>query len=315
MSEINYLFHLAKYDGPSSRLTCPNCGRPHCFTPYVDKDGVPADPKRYGRFDHESNCGYCEYPPAEGFRQGGYPFAMRKPKKQPLRTNPALKSNPSTIPEDIVRRTVVFTPKNTFLSFLSRIFDEEAAKSMMELYRIGTTKDGFTVFYQIDIHGCIRTGKIIPYNPETGHRIKDGSVPEAMWVHSRLKSLHQLPDMWELTQCLFGEHLLALYPDKPVALVEAEKTAVICAAAMPDYLWVATGGKHQFNDRLLVLKGRNVVAFPDIDAYVFWRDKARQYPALNIKVSDYLERTATDEERELKIDLADRLLQKMVDVD
>ena len=84
---------------------------------------------------------------------------------------------------------------------------------------------------------------------------------------------------------------------------------------MPDYLWIATGGKHQFNDRLLVLKGRNVVAFPDIDAYVFWRDKARQYPALNIKVSDYLERTATDEERELKIDLADRLLQKMADVD
>ena len=76
MSEINYHFHLAKYDGPSSRLTCPNCGRPHCFTPYV------------------------------------------------------------------VRRSVDFTPKNAFLSFLSRIFDEETAKSMMELYRIGTTKDG-----------------------------------------------------------------------------------------------------------------------------------------------------------------------------
>ena len=49
--------------------------------------------------------------------------------------------------------------------------------------------------------------KIIPCNPRTGHRIKDGSVPAAMCVHSRLKALHQIHDDWTLTQCLFGEHL------------------------------------------------------------------------------------------------------------
>ena len=42
---------------------------------------------------------------------------------------------------------------------------------------------------------------------------------------------------------------------------------------MPRFLWVATGGKSQINDRLLVLKGRTVVAFPDIDGYDEWERK------------------------------------------
>jgi hypothetical protein len=31
---------------------------------------------------------------------------------------------------------------------------------------------------------------------------------------------------FELKQCYFGEHLLEKYPEKPVAVVESEKTAV-----------------------------------------------------------------------------------------
>ena len=107
------------------------------------------------------------------------------------------------------------------------MFGEETAKSLVEKYRIATTKEGYAVLYQFDIRDRCRAGKIIPYNPQTGHRIKDGSVPAAMWVHSRLKALHQRPEDWTLSKCLFGEHLLPLRPELPVALVEAEKTAVI----------------------------------------------------------------------------------------
>lgn len=88
-----------------------------------------------------------------------------------------------------------------------------------------------------------------------------------MLVHTNLKAAHQLPPEWKLTQCLFGEHLLN---DKDkvnanVALVESEKTAVICSLLLPECIWLATGGKSQFNDRLMVPKGRKVTAFPDID--------------------------------------------------
>ena len=35
-----------------------------------------------------------------------------------------------------------------------------------------------------------------------------------------------LSQEWELTQCLFGEHLLKKYPDKDICLVEAYKKLV-----------------------------------------------------------------------------------------
>ena len=106
------------------------------------------------------------------------------------------------------------------------------------------------------------------YDPETGHRIKDpDTLSHITWVHSLMHQAGQLPASWNLTQCLFGEHLLKEHPEKPVALVESEKTAVICAGIMPKYVWLATGGKSCVNDRLLVLSGHKVVAFPDVDGY------------------------------------------------
>lgn len=303
--EKNYRYHLLKYKGRNSRYRCPACGRPRCFTPYVDENDVPADVERYGRCDHVRSCGYNLYPPYEPNRRGGMVYALPKFRKRPEKNRKEIETKLDTLPLEIVGKTLLFTPKNGFISFLSGQFGEETAKALVKKYRIGTTRDGFTVFYQYDIMDRCRTGKIIPYDPHTGHRIKDGSVPEAMWVHSRLKAMHQLPDDWTLSQCLFGEHLLSRYPDLPVALVEAEKTAVICSAVFPEFLWLATGGLSQFNDRVNVLLGRKVIAIPDLGAYDLWRKKAREYPLLDITVSDYLEKNATPELREMGADLAD----------
>ena len=102
------------------------------------------------------------------------------------------------------------------------------------------------------------------------------------WVHSLLKKQGVLPKEWELTQCLFGEHLLKKYPDKPVCLVEAEKTALICAALMPKCVWVSVGGKVQLGDKVEVLYGRTILAFPDSDAREKWIEKINERPYLNI---------------------------------
>ena len=133
-----------------------------------------------------------------------------------------------------------------------------------------------------------------------------------MWVHTNLKSAHLLPPEWKLTQCLFGEHLLHDKVNANVALVESEKTAVICSILLPEYTWLATGGKSQFNDRLMVLKGHKVTAFPDIDGYDEWRKKAKNYPMLDITISDILERNATPGQREHHVDIADVLLEEML---
>ena len=85
----------------------------------------------------------------------------------------------------------------------------------------------------------------------------------------------------------------------------SKDTAVICSAVFPEFLWLATGGLGQFNDRVKVLLSRQVIAFPGLGAYDIWRKKAEDYPLLDITVSDYLEKNATPQQREIGADLAD----------
>lgn len=311
---MNYKYHLLKYKGPSSRLTCPNCGRKRCFAPYVD-DNDQIIGEEYGRCDHESSCGYVKYPPSErDWREtcGEYRHRVQKPQRRIiLKPQQKLDSERHicTIPDSIVRKTIRPDVESDFVAFLNSLFDSETVARVIEEYRIGVTKSRDVIFYQFDSKGLCRTGKIMKYNRDTGHRIKglDARIP-ITWVHSLLKQKGMLSQNWELSQCLFGEHLLKKYPDKPVCLVEAEKTAIICAAILPKFVWVAVGGKTQLGDKVEVLDRRMTVAFPDVDGYEKWVEKINERPYLNIQVSDYLERNATQEDRNMGADIADILI-------
>jgi len=302
-----------------SRFTCPNCGKPHCFVRYVDENGDMLH-ESVGRCNHESSCGY-HYTPKQFFAD----HPDRKPGKDwrydrvPVMAGP---DRPSlcTIPNDMVTRSVRFDRDSHLITFLRTFLDPIIIEGLIDEYQIGVTKSQGTIFFQIDAQSRCRTGKIMLYNPEDGHRIKDPDVPSRItWVHSVMKQAGMLPKEWELTQCLFGEHLLAVYPDKPVALVESEKTAVICAGLMPKYLWVATGGKSQLSpDRLAVLSGRKVIAFPDVDAFEVWSEKlgntscpaptGHLSPGISITVSPLLQQEATVEDMAAHIDIADWLI-------
>ncbi len=172
------------------------------------------------------------------------------------------------ISPDIVLRSVRLNFHSHLVTYLLTILDPVVVEDLVHEYQLVVTKRKDVIFFRLDLNGRCRTGKVMKYNPDTGHRIKDERQPHRItWVHSLMKISHDLPEDWTLTQCLFGEHLLRQYPDKVVALVESEKTAVICTGLMPKYLWLATGGKSAVNDWLLVLKGRKIVAFSDIDGY------------------------------------------------
>ena len=62
----------------------------------------------------------------------------------------------------------------------------------------------------------------------------------------------------------------------------------------------------------MALKGRKVTAFPDIDGYDEWRKKAKNYPMLDIAISDILERNATPEQRERQVDITDLVLEEIL---
>ena len=91
-------------------------------------------------------------------------------------------------------------------------------------------------------------------------------------------------------------------------MVESEKTAIICAGLIPKFIWLATGGKSQLNARLNVLKGRSITAFPDIDGYDTWCQKAAEFRELGIKVADLLQKHGTEQDRADHIDIADWLI-------
>ena len=59
-----------------------------------------------------------------------------------------------------------------------------------------------------------------------------------------------------------------------------------------------------------VLPGRQIIAFPDLGACDRWREKAKDYPLLDITVSDYLEKNSTPQQREIGADLADLVVEE-----
>ena len=181
-------------------------------------------------------------------------------------------------------------------------------KQYFQEHPLGATRDGAVIFWQIDKNGKVRTGKVMQYNPEDGHRIKEQGVA-INWIHNILKKQNVLPEEWLLSQCLFGEHLLSLYPDKVVVLVESEKSAIIGSAIFPNYVWLATGGKRQMKeDKLRVLSGRTVLLFPDADGYTEWKQRAESMTYCKAIVSDLLEKHATPKQKADHIDIADWII-------
>ena len=305
-------YQLEKYHGRASRHECPNCHDQQSFTYYVDENGQPLDPI-CGRCNHESGCGY-HYTPSQFFQDHPTDKPMTKnfaPKMQLTSKSPRPLC---TIPFKCVLQSASY--KSTFIKFLCGLFDKNTLdsptiKRLGELYAIGATNDMDIIFWQIDINGKVRTGKIMKYG-EDGHRIKDAYGVN--WVHAKMKKDGLLPDDWELTQCLFGEHLLnwSMNKNKIVALVESEKTALIGAAFYPQYIWLATGGKSQMAvEKLKVLSGRTVILFPDVDGYEEWTERAKELTFCKTIVSDALEKNATPEHRAAKIDIADVFIAKL----
>jgi hypothetical protein len=188
-------------------------------------------------------------------------------------------------------------------------------------YRLGVSRDGGVIFWQIDTTGSIFDGKIMYYRPDC-HR---DHQRHPQWVSNRLKRYY-LGDDEELIasipsyHCLFGTHLLMedvrwKMADVKVAVVEAEKTAVILSEHYPQYLWLAAGGLFELTaEKLFPLHHHRIVLFPDTDpnltAYTRWYEVAREARRLygcNITVSSLLERSATPEQKAAKIDLVDLL--------
>ena len=179
-------------------------------------------------------------------------------------------------------------------------------------YRLGATRQGGVIFWQIDQEERVRDGKVMYYGPDC-HRLKD-KEHHPTWVSALLRQRDPFPNSpHETSHCFFGTHLLtesyfkghtdftditdflcagaafmlqesvesvrSVCPKKSVCVVEAEKTAVIMSEVYPEYVWLAAGGLGEVQtDKFRPLRGHKVVLFPDTDpdgiAFRRWSEAA-----------------------------------------
>lgn len=201
--------------------------------------------------------------------------------KMPNKMNPATKmtrSRPAPvgdeadaafIPEGIVSKLIDYTRDDQLRAYLNDILDPLVLEGVWNDYGVGIAKDGRPVFLYYDRQGRCRNGKVMRFTTD-GHRDR-ATKDSILAVPFLLKKAGIIPHDRDFDAILYGEHLLSRYPDKTVALVESEKTALIATATNPEFVWLATGGANYNLDRAIaLLSGRGVRVFPDDGADVQW---------------------------------------------
>lgn len=279
-------------DKSPKKFQCPGCYK-KSFVRYKNVDGEYIDEK-FGRCDREVNCAYFLRPEENNTIQVFDPAAR-------------VELPPSFISKEYALKTYKNYEQSNLIKWLILNFGQARIESLIYEYRIGIDDLGpgtidWVVFWQYDINNNIRSAKIIKYDT-CGHRDKEYA---ASWYHSKGNYKGPLFPDFNLKQCLFGEHLIPKYPNKPIAIVESEKTALIASLFIDKYIWLACGGKSELRaEKMAVLKNRSVTLFPDLGAYEDWKIKGED---LGFNISDQIEKIATQQDRDKGLDIADFLL-------
>ena len=148
-----------------------------------------------------------------------------------------------------VSKSVTSFSYNNLLLYLRSQYGNDKVHQVQKMYYIGSTNDGGTIFWNINKDLKVQKSKICYYK-KNGKRTSKFKVP------------YKNEDGYY--SCLYGEHLLNKN-DKPIVLVESEKTAIVCAINFPDYIWLSYGGINGMtNDKMKVLSGRSILIVPDL---------------------------------------------------
>ncbi|GAA4019838.1 DUF6371 domain-containing protein [Hymenobacter fastidiosus] len=338
MHRTDYRFILAP-----KKETCPACEQPRQYRRYLDSRTGQILPLEYGRCNREIKCAYSLHPynrPAGGGDSYAWQVEQAErnghcltPTIRPYQPRPTPVPPPPVIspPEEVFRATLGQYERNTFARLLGRHFGLGVADGLLTRFHVGTSahRPGACVYWYIDEQDRVRGGKIMLYD-ETFHRVKE-TGDKITWAHTALKESFRrrgqpFPDWLPAysdtsnlkSPCLFGlPQLRTAAADQPVAIVESEKTAIICTPYMPQFIWLATGSKSSLTtERLQPVKNRRIVLYPDTSAYgkeyQEWTNKAAKLrgQGFNIQVSDFLEKNAPGEQKNKGADIADLILEQ-----
>ena len=159
MTAMSHYYTLQKYTNPSSRHTCPACGRQRCFTLYVDPDANPLH-ETVGRCDHESSCGYHRTPrqyfhdhpehrhfviPSERSESRQSTKSLEHQRKNLLHYRHARpdRASPGVIPQNLIPPP---SATNHLISYLKTMIPSSAIDRIIADYRLASTPDLAIIF-------------------------------------------------------------------------------------------------------------------------------------------------------------------------
>lgn len=303
MKRITYSKHVSK---------CPHCGKKMYYRVCID--GIELNDDMYGIcYNKNSNC----FPLKNQSKH--FTFSLPKIKgNQTLADNlladayDAAQDQPS-IPykittEDISAFHETRVTDNTIYGDLTvDIIDSMRDYGVMKRTINMRQKDGsykeisMIDYWYVDILGNYRDCKSMAYT--NGHRDK---TVTPMWGRQTIAYHHisrnqrymstaeiqSAKEAWlhnhDFNLCLFGEQLLAEYPNRPVFLFEAEKTAIVVNAYLKsikkDAVCLAAGCKGRMSKEYLNNLGtRNVFIFPDTDDTKI----AQRFEGANVRIIEW----------------------------
>jgi hypothetical protein len=276
-------------------LTTPCCAKSNKDGKFTSFIGLP---EIYG-FCH--SCGKTSLPPTLFKDENGNEFVWNDLQSKYEPNTSTLQSCYSSvaeqqkqiakdikyIPESTIWEDFYTIPENNLLQYLRKTYCNDKVNDAKETYVIGTSKNGGTIFWEINSNLQVQKAKISYYD-ENGKRNNQFKVP-----YKNEEGYYA---------CLYGEQLV--YDDlkgkKTVILVESQKTAIVGYINLPEYIWVAYGGINGLTkSKLLPLIGHTVLIIPDMseNAVNIIYDKIPSLIAMgiNAKVWD-MTQGKTDEE-------------------
>jgi hypothetical protein len=209
---------------------------------------------------------------------------------------------------------------SNFVYFMCMEFGIETARRVVDDYALGAI-DGKVICWNISTDGVVNGGMVINYDKrghiENGWRdnlSKSLSLTDASTLDWYTKETGYNNDIQSISDflspdlgtgdlpykvierpCLFGLHLLKMYPEKPIAITESLKSALIGYALQPQMNWLATGDVKDVDLNILrPLKGKRVMVFPTNHSYYDWLKVAKQVDFCQIVVSDMMEGYKSD---------------------
>lgn len=279
----------------------------------------------------ETECPIYETTNGKYFAEGNEGIIKQIAKAKPKQVN---KLEP--IPLEVLQGTLANYEKNQFIqNLLQNVafpFNAEDVEKVVSLYYLGTVQNGFRegaiTFPFINQSQAIRAIQVKEF--DKANHTKGTGFLHSLMVKEYEDKKQPLPDWLKAYQnnaskvsCLFGEHLLNKYPGKPIALVEAPKTAIYGTLyfGFPEepeaFIWIAVYNKSSFNlEKVKALQGRKIFTFPDLSrngsTFKEWQAKAKEIEAVlpntRFIFSTLLENLATESDKEKGKDIADFLI-------